>query len=160
MFWHMWRSEGVAGFYRGLFPTLLQVGPHAGVQFMTFKFFSDICSLLLKQNDNIMSINTNIISGSLAGLCAKTATYPFDLMKKRMQIQGIQIYRRDFGKVFVCNGMINCFVNTIRGEGFRGLFKGLSATLLKAGITSALYFTSYEIACKSLVDLKELKILN
>lgn len=121
---------------------------------MTYKLFDSMCKSLMKKEDSI--VVSSIISGSMAGLCAKTSIYPFDLLKKRMQIQGIQQYRKEFGKTLTCNGMIDCFRQTLRTEGISGLFKGLSASLLKAGITSAMHFTTYEVACKLLDDFNRI----
>lgn len=143
-------SEGFFVLFRGLWPTLLQVAPHTGVQFMSYKLFHDICKSTITHEDSVLS--TSVISGSLAGLCAKTFIYPFDLLKKRMQIQGIQRFRTEYGKTIICEGMIDCLKQTFLTEGVTGLFKGLSASLLKAGFTSALHFSTYEVVCKLLED--------
>lgn len=57
-------------------------------------------------------------------------------------------------KNFYCEGMVNCFMKTFRNEGVVGLFKGLSPSLVKAGLTSALHFTVYEQASGVLAALK------
>lgn len=95
------------------------------------------------------------MSGSLAGLVAKTAIYPFDLAKKRMQIQGFEEGRRSFGMIFHCKGLTDCLIKIYQLEGLPGYFKGLSASLIKAVATTALHFSSYEMICDGLVHLKD-----
>lgn len=87
-----------------------------------------------------------MISGSTAGILAKTAVYPFDLSRKRLQIQGFEHGRKGFGQFLKCKGLIDCLKLTVKVEGFRGLFKGLVPSQLKAAITTALHFTVYEQA--------------
>lgn len=147
----IWQTEGFVVLFRGLWPTLLQVAPHAGVQFMSYKFFNGLYKSLIANDDSV--IGSSVVAGSMAGLCAKTSIYPFDLIKKRMQIQGIQKFRKEFGKPIICNGMIDCLRQTFLLEGVTGLFKGLGPSLLKACFTSALHFSTYEISCKILEDL-------
>ncbi len=55
-------------------------------------------SLYAERSDKL-SIIGNLICGSLAGLGAKTAVYPLDLAKKRLQIQGFHLARQKFGRV-------------------------------------------------------------
>lgn len=85
-----------------------------------------------------------MLSGSIAGLIAKTIVYPFDLARKRLQIQGFKHGRKGFGKFFQCNGLLDCLRLTIKEEGVQGLFKGLLPSQVKAATTSALHFTAYE----------------
>lgn len=42
---------------------------------------------------------SNLFAGFFAGTCAKTVVYPFDVMRKRLQIQGFNDVRKNFGKV-------------------------------------------------------------
>lgn len=85
-----------------------------------------------------------MLSGSIAGFIAKTIVYPFDLARKRLQIQGFQHGRKGFGKFFRCNGLLDCVRVTIKEERIQGLFKGLAPSQIKAAATSALHFTMYE----------------
>ena len=141
------RTERFGVFFRGLLPTIIQVTPHAGVQFMTYKIFLKTYRDVTDIDPMVYSLYGSIVAGSLAGLCAKTAVYPFDLVRKRMQVQGFRREGRDFGRPFVCDGMVDCFRKIYGGEGFAGMFKGLSPSLLKAIATSALHFSTYELIC-------------
>lgn len=85
-----------------------------------------------------------MLSGSAAGLLAKTAIYPLDLSRKRLQIQGFQHGRKGFGTFFHCTGLSNCLKITFKVEGVKGLFKGLVPSQVKAAVTTALHFTAYE----------------
>lgn len=141
------KNEGALVLYRGLFPTLIQVAPHSGVQFMTYKLFETIYRYLLPETKDKRTniLTSGMVCGSLAGLCAKIAIYPLDLAKKRLQIQGFE--RKMFGQNFKCDGLIDCIRKTCKFEGLLGLYKGLSPSLIKAVITSALHFGSYELIC-------------
>ncbi|CAG9864617.1 unnamed protein product [Phyllotreta striolata] len=147
---HSWRrmvkSESYSTLFRGLLPTFIQVGPHAGIQFVSYKLFNDIQRLMFKYKDTSMS--ASMVSGSLAGLVAKTAIYPFDLLKKRMQVQGFDEGRRLFGKLFHCNGLLDAFRKVYIGEGVAGFFKGYLPSMVKAVVTGGLYFSTYEMCCK------------
>ncbi|XP_060535132.1 mitochondrial thiamine pyrophosphate carrier [Cylas formicarius] len=140
--------EGPLVLYRGLWPTVLQIGPHAGAQFMCYKLFDDLYKYIIGTSRTTLS--SSLVAGSMAGLCAKTIIYPFDLVKKRLQVQGFQAARAHFGKHFTCHGLVDCFRKIYKVEGLMGYFKGLSPSLLKAMCSTALHFSSYEMICNLL----------
>lgn len=151
-------TEGVRGLYKGLLPTVIQVAPHAGIQFMSYKFFDRIYRSVNHKGNTTYLFVGSIIAGGLSGLVAKTAIYPFDLIKKRLQIQGFQENRRGFGKNFVCSTFYDCFLKILTEEGTKGLFKGLAPSLIKAAITTALHFNLYEFVC-NVLELRIERIL-
>nr|XP_012221896.1 PREDICTED: mitochondrial thiamine pyrophosphate carrier [Linepithema humile] len=136
------RHESPKVFFYGLLPNLLQIAPHTGLQFAFYEFFIDFYKKYTSNTDT--SFYNSMFSGSIAGLLAKTIVYPFDLARKRLQIQGFQQGRKGFGKFFQCNGLLDCLKVTVKEEGVQGLFKGLVPSQAKAAITSALHFTAYE----------------
>ncbi|XP_014470281.1 PREDICTED: mitochondrial thiamine pyrophosphate carrier-like [Dinoponera quadriceps] len=136
------RQESPRVFYFGLLPTLLQIAPHSGLQFMFYNIFTDLYKRYF--NDTKTNFYNSMVSGSVAGLISKTIIYPLDLAKKRLQIQGFQHGRKGFGKFFQCNGLLDCLTTTIREEGLLGLFKGLVPSQMKAAAVTALSFTMYE----------------
>lgn len=148
----MTRHEGPSSLFKGIVPTIAQIAPNAGIQFFIYKLFTEnILSSLsfFQRSKNIgsaieTSVVANVIAGSMAGLVSKTCVYPFDIIKKRLQIQGFQQHRKGFGQQMYCRGTLHCFILTINKEGFFALYKGYGPSLLKAVIVSALHFTVYD----------------
>ncbi|XP_039284222.1 mitochondrial thiamine pyrophosphate carrier-like [Nilaparvata lugens] len=103
-----------------------------------------------KDSETKLIPSGELICGSLSGVMSKLVTYPWDLVRKRLQFQNFQYARVGYGKNFTCKGLINCFKGTFEGENVLGLFKGLSPSLVKAALTTALYFAFYEEILKKL----------
>lgn len=147
----MFRTEGPFAFYRGLTPTLVAVFPYAGLQF----FFYNILKNLLEPQDTKSKGGLNsLISGSCAGVISKTMTYPFDLIKKRLQVAGFEEARMKFGQVRTYHGFVDCVLRIGREERLRGFFKGLSPSLLKAAMSTGFTFFWYEFFINAIVSLK------
>ena len=98
----------------------------------------------------ILGTVESLVCGSGAGLCAKLIVYPLDLTKKRLQIQGFEHGRKGFGQNVAYHGMLHCLKTSIMQEGLLALYKGLSPSLLKAVVTSAMHFCVYEQTCELL----------
>lgn len=71
-----------------------------------------------------------------------------------MQIQGFEEGRKIFGKLFYCKGMLDALKRIYLGEGASGFFKGLSPSLVKAVVTTGMYFSTYEMSCELINYLK------
>ncbi|KAK2576006.1 hypothetical protein KPH14_007365 [Odynerus spinipes] len=138
------RHESPKVFFFGLSPTLLQIAPHSGFQFLFYDCIKNLYKKCFDQTE--IHFYNSMISGSIAGLMAKTIVYPLDLARKRLQIQGFEHARKRFGKFFKCSGLVDCLTITLKEEGLKGLFKGLVPSQLKAALTTALHFTFYEQA--------------
>lgn len=63
--------------------------------------------------------------GGLAGEALWIASYPFDVIKSKMQSDG-------FGDKQVYKSMRDCFAKTWRAEGAIGFWRGIGPTLLRA----------------------------
>ena len=68
--------------------------------------------------------------GGLAGEALWIASYPFDVIKSKMQTDG-------FGKDMRYKSMRDCFAQTWHAEGARGFWKGIGPTLARAMPVSA-----------------------
>ncbi|XP_053675940.1 mitochondrial thiamine pyrophosphate carrier-like [Anopheles nili] len=141
----IYTHEGVRGLYRGVGPSVLQIAPLTGGQFMFYNIFGSMFRQYfnISANESLPAIEL-FICGGLAGLCTKLLVYPLDLAKKRLQIQGFAKSRQTYGRHFVCDNMFNCLYNIAKQEGMIGLYKGLYPALLKACFMSAFYFAIYD----------------
>jgi solute carrier family 25 (mitochondrial carnitine/acylcarnitine transporter), member 20/29 len=68
--------------------------------------------------------------GGIAGEALWISSYPFDVVKSKMQSDG-------FGKEQRFRTMRECFAQTWRSEGVLGFWKGIGPTLLRAMPVSA-----------------------
>lgn len=82
----MKQKEGAFSLYRGLGPTLFQIGPYVGCQFALYKFFVDLYDQSMGQDFHVGF--RSLSCGAVSGAIAKTIVYPLDLCKKRLQMQG------------------------------------------------------------------------
>ncbi|KAG9311767.1 mitochondrial carrier [Chiua virens] len=78
----------------------------------------------------------DIAFGSFAGMVAEVFEYPFDLAKVRLQSQVLDNTAR-------FSGPIDCLVQTWRGEGVRGLYRGLPVPIFGAMAETAALFVAY-----------------
>ncbi|PNS18144.1 Amino-acid transporter arg-13 [Sphaceloma murrayae] len=80
----------------------------------------------------------DIAFGSLAGVAGKYVEYPFDTVKVRLQSQPDHLPLR-------YKGPLDCFAQSLRSEGFLGLYRGISAPLVGAAAENASLFFSYRV---------------
>jgi len=130
---HMFQKEnGFRTMFRGLSPSLWGVIPYGGISFATFvnmkrSIIENDVRFLVKTQDNgrkVLSAAGKGVCGTVAGLMAQTISYPIDLARRRIQIDGFA-YDRNYGN----------FVQTIRAifksEGVKGLFTGMSINYIR-----------------------------
>ncbi|KAI0396215.1 amino acid transporter arg-13 [Xylariaceae sp. FL0594] len=80
-----------------------------------------------------MEVVEDLLFGSTAGVVGKYIEYPFDTVKVRLQSQPDHLPLR-------YTGPLDCFRQSIRADGFLGLYRGISAPLFGAACeTSSLF---------------------
>ena len=123
--------EGVLrGLYRGQAVTLYREAQAYGVWFLTFEY---LMNLDMKRNNverKEISSPKVAFYGGLAGEALWIASYPFDVIKSKMQSDG-------FGPDQKYKTMRDCFSKTWQAEGARGFWKGIGPTLARAMPVSA-----------------------
>ena len=158
-------------FYKGTVPAIFLVAPESAFRFGIYSLLNSKWSNMInflesfkviqksgKNNSlNDIGILQSSINGSISGVCAKTIVYPFDLAKKRLQIQGFEDARKNFGKVVKFTGLFDCFYVTFKQEGVLGIYKGYYPSMLKAAVYSGLIFLFYESFSNFARNLKKEK---
>ena len=94
--------------------------------------------------------------GALSGTLSKLAVYPFDLAKKRLQMQGVPVSEalaaNGVGRLPAYSGLAHCLLTVFRAEGAPGLFRGILPGLLKAAPATSASFVTFEAAQTVLRD--------
>ena len=126
----IYKNGGIQGVYDGLIPTLFREVPAFMAYFATWDY------LCRKIDDGTskhkIALPYLMLAGGISGISAWVISYPVDVVKTRVQIDGIG------GTEY--NGMIDCFKKTYIREGWRAFFKGLSPTLIRAFPVNAVTF--------------------
>lgn len=91
----------------------------------------------LPPNQGIEALK-DVVFGSAAGMAGKVIEYPFDTVKVRLQSQPGNLPLR-------YNGPLDCFRQSIQADGFRGLYRGISAPMAGAAIENSCLFWSYRM---------------
>merc|ERR1711915_1107737 len=89
-------DRGVTSLYAGLRPTLIGIVPYAGLAFMSFETFKSIIVERQRLEDvSKIEVHWRLCAGAVAGLIAQSATYPLDIIRRRMQVHD-GIYRNEW----------------------------------------------------------------
>ncbi|KAJ3042343.1 hypothetical protein HDV00_007477 [Rhizophlyctis rosea] len=147
MMMQIWRTEGgLRGLYQGIVPTVLGLAPYVALNFTAYEFFRNIFTPAPTPTSPSPSpsIVARLACGALAGTVAQTATYPLELLRRRLQITGMK------GARFQYNGMWDAWVTIIRQEGLKGLYAGMVPNYLKVVPATAVSFVTYEFTKKYL----------
>lgn len=131
------------GLFRGQTATIWREAQAYGAWFLTFEYLMNSDAARNKIDRNEISGYKIAGYGGLAGEALWLSSYPFDVMKSKMQSDG-------FGENMKYRGMIDCFKKTFRTEGFGGFWKGVGPTLLRAMPVSAGTFAVFEMIMRAL----------
>lgn len=128
----MWRSSGLRPFYRGLTMGLVGMFPYSAIDLTTFEYSK---RFLIRRNMRRKSLSDEADAapgavataaiGGFSGALGASMVYPLNLLRTRLQTQGTAVHQRTY------TGIGDVTRQTLKGEGFRGLFKGLTPNLLK-----------------------------
>ena len=148
------RDEGPRGFFRGLGPGLAQIVPFMGAFFAVYE------SLRVPLRRLHLPFGSgDAAAGVVASVLAKTAVFPLDLVRKRIQVQGPTRRRYVHKNIPEYNqGAVRALAAILRAEGFRGLYRGLTVSLLKAAPASAITVWTYERSLKLYIGLEKGKM--
>ncbi len=144
-------SFGLSNFYRGFSPTLLGMLPYAGMSFLTHDTAGDILRhpaiaqyTTLPRPENSpagkpapLRAWAELFAGGVAGLVSQTASYPLEVIRRRMQVGGAvgDGHRMRIGETARL---------IMRERGFRGFFVGLTIGYAKVMPMAAASFYTYE----------------
>ncbi|EGO00245.1 hypothetical protein SERLA73DRAFT_180723 [Serpula lacrymans var. lacrymans S7.3] len=138
----MREEGGIRGLYRGLVPTAMGVAPYVGINFAAYEALRGVITPPGKS-----SIARKLACGALAGSVSQTLTYPFDVLRRKMQVTGMA----SGGLGYKYNGALDALQSIVRTEGLQGLYRGLWPNLLKVAPSIATSFFTYELVKELLI---------
>jgi len=128
----MWARNGVVSFYRGLPMGLVGMFPYAAIDLFTFETLKrrvvkrNMKKYKLSEEEDALPGNFSMaLMGGFSGAIGASIVYPLNLLRTRLQSQGTPAHPRTY------TGIVDVCRQTVKGEGARGLFKGLTPNLLK-----------------------------
>lgn len=134
------RDEGVMTLYRGYWVTVLGVIPYAGISFFTY---DTLKHKYLEWFGSPQGALVNVWLGGAAGAVAQSASYPLDIVRRRMQTAARR--HRHTARATAAH--------VYRTEGWRGFFKGLSMNWVKGPIAVGISFATYDAIKNTLRDI-------
>ena len=144
-------ESGLVNFYRGFTPTLVGMLPYAGMSFLAHDTAGDWLRLPAlapytttsppaSRDPNappILKYWAEFLAGGFAGLVSQTASYPLEVIRRRMQVGGAV---GDGHRL----GMAETSANIWKEAGFKGFWVGLTIGYVKVVPMAATSFLVYE----------------
>ncbi|KAJ5860792.1 uncharacterized protein N7529_008102 [Penicillium soppii] len=136
----IYRAEGWRAFFRGLGPSVAGVVPATAIKFYVYGNCKHIGAKLLGRTEDSPLVHAQ--AAMCAGLATSTATNPIWLVKTRLQLDKSRTNASGASSRQYRNS-IDCIRQTLRKEGVRGFYRGMSASYL-GSIETALHLVLYE----------------
>ncbi|KAG9289800.1 hypothetical protein G9A89_015380 [Geosiphon pyriformis] len=147
---HTFKNNGVVGFFRGLFPTLVRESIGGSVWFGTYEY---ITRLFIQQKQNNLGSNVVVTksdlnpmqlmtAGAFAGMGYNFSAFPADSIKSVMQTEeemmlaaAQRVNKRSFFQI----GR-----DLYKADGIRVFYRGCGITVARAAPSSGIIFMTYE----------------
>lgn len=149
----IWRDEGPRGFFRGVGVGVFQIVPYMGTFFAAYETLRGPLGTV-----GLPFGSGDAAAGVVASVVSKTAVFPLDLVRKRIQVQGPTRARYVHKNIPEYRGSVLKTLRTIlASEGVRGLYRGLTVSLFKAAPGSAVTMWTYERVLGVMLSMEQKK---
>lgn len=145
------QNEGFFSLYKGLLPSVLSMAPSGAVFYGVYDMLKSIylhspegqkrIQNMRQQNQELNAFEQlelgpirTLLHGAIAGACAEAATYPFEVVRRQLQLQG---------RANKLNAIAICAKIVERG-GVPALYAGLFPSLLQVLPSASISFFVYE----------------
>jgi solute carrier family 25 phosphate transporter 23/24/25/41 len=141
----IYKKGGMRGLFEGVNYSNAWALVYYGVQFFSYDSLKRMYMDHRRANgkEGPISPAMGLGFGAVSGSFCVTAAYPLELIRRKLQVQGFG------GRPIKYKGWFDCYKQVIANEGgFRGLFRGLGANMVKTPPSIALTFGAYELLMK------------
>ncbi|KAF4032403.1 Mitochondrial carrier protein [Phytophthora infestans] len=144
-------KEGLRGFYRGFVPASLGVFTYIGCNFALYESLRPVFVLYDTEDTSNQlghpSVPGQIMCATTASLASQCISYPFDVIRRRVQLQGAKWHPELAFPTY--ESAWHCVRASVVEEGggirgLRSLYRGLFVNAVKALPSTVISFLSYE----------------
>lgn len=131
------RRDGYLALYRGCLPSIIGIVPYAGVTFFTYETAKRLhFERTGKAEPHALQ---RLAFGAVAGLIGQSASYPLDVVRRRMQTSDTRIGMKEtIAKI------------CLDPNPFRSMYRGMSLNWVKGPISVGVSFTTFDLLRKVL----------
>ncbi|KAK7203671.1 mitochondrial carrier domain-containing protein [Myxozyma melibiosi] len=145
----MYRTEGLSSFYSGLVPSLYAL-VHVSIQFPLYESFKKVFVPAPESKpSDFEKISAVFTASTLAKMLTSSVTYPFEVIKTRMQIQRVLAHASPSSSDKPASAAYDGIMKTVRSifvdEGWRTFYAGMGTNLLRTIPASAVTLITYEV---------------
>lgn len=140
----IYHAEGLRGVGRGFNITVIREIPAFGIYFVSYEYMTRKFTPEGAKHCPMIGL---LMAGGLAGCCSWFSNYPVDVIKTRIQADGVYMDGKFHYKY---TGYKDCVKKSLAEEGWSFLYRGLTPTLLRAFPTNAATFTVVTLALRYL----------
>lgn len=124
--WHAYKTTPFRQWYQGI-----------GINMVGFPIFNALCFTWFRVLPPLNHELDHVVRGGTAGILAVIVTYPGDLLRRRMQMQGFD------PAVPVYSSTKDAIRHILHTQGYRGLYRGFGACSLKIFPALGIQFYCY-----------------
>ncbi|DAA27910.1 TPA: small calcium-binding mitochondrial carrier 3-like [Bos taurus] len=140
--WQILEREGPRAFYRGYLPNVLGIIPYAGIDLAVYETLKNRWLQQYSHDSADPGILVLLACGTISSTCGQIASYPLALVRTRMQAQDTV----EGSNPTMCG----VFRRILAQQGWPGLYRGMTPTLLKVLPAGGISYVVYEAMKKTL----------
>lgn len=143
------QNEGVGGLYSGLGPTLMVAVPNFSISWVVYgslkeyalddELFYNLRRVDLETGEQKLGFLLTLAFGAASGTLSTLVTFPFDTVRRRMQVQGQHIVLEERLTA------IQMMRSLLKKDSIKGFYRGLTPEVMKVVPMVGTMFTVYEL---------------
>ncbi|ORX65915.1 mitochondrial carrier [Linderina pennispora] len=149
---HLLKTQGIAGIYKGITPTVARETVGVGCWFGAYEVV--VRQLMRSQNKaqkSDLGPGSIILAGGCAGVAYNISSYPIDVVKSFIQTADVRATAGAPERPGIAST-----IRTVYGRGgIRAFYRGLGITLVRAFPANAAMFMTYEYLSRLSIELRQ-----
>ena len=140
------RKEGMRAFFKSYNTTIFMNIPFVSIHFASY----ESCKKMLRKSPEDEGLMTQVVAGGIAGGAAAAATNPLDVVKTRLQTEGVVSEATQYKTS--SSSSFSVLRNIIQSEGYGALMHGMRPRIMFHAPAAAISWMTYE-TCKKFLSV-------